>query len=183
MRGVLVALWFAVWPLQTFDDAARAWVQGQRTPANERVMNIVSGKSRALLIVGVVGAAVSGVAGRAFVGELALALVPVNLAVEGLKYGVGRVRPDGDAHRRNSSFPTSHAANAFTVAAVAWRRDRRWGMALWPLAALVGYSRMLLDRHWASDVLGAGLLALGGAWCAARLLSWWSRRKGVPAAS
>ena len=182
MRIALLALWIAVWPVQSFDDAARAWVQGQRTPANERAMNVVSGKSRALLVVGVAVTALSGVAGRAFVGELALALIPVNLAVEGLKYGIGRVRPDGDAHRRNSSFPSSHAANAFTVAAVAWRRARRWGLALFPLAALVGYSRMLLDRHWASDVLGGALLALGGAWCATRALAWWSRRNGVPAA-
>lgn len=182
MRTGLVILLLAVWPLQGMDDLARHWVQSQRTPTNEQVMQVVSSKSRAALVVGAAAAALSGVAGRAFVGELAIALVPVNLAVEGLKYAVGRVRPDGDAHRRNSSFPSSHAANAFTVAAVAGRRSRNWGLVLWPLATLVGYSRMLLDRHWASDVLGGCFIALAGAWFAAQVLAWWAHRKPVPTA-
>lgn len=183
MRPAMILLFLALWPLQAFDDAARAWVLAQRSPANVQAMQFVSGKSRFALIAGAAVAGLSGAAGRAFVGELGLALIPVNLAVEGIKYGVGRVRPDGDTHRRNSSFPSSHAANAFTVAAVAGRRSRRWGLALWPLATLVGYSRMLLDRHWASDILGGAFIALAGAWAAAQALNWWAQRRRDPAAT
>ncbi|MCE9628085.1 MAG: phosphatase PAP2 family protein [Candidatus Eisenbacteria bacterium] len=182
MRTGLVILLIAIWPLQGMDDLVRGWVQQQRSPMNVQAMQVVSSKSRAALVVGAAAAALSGVAGRVFVAELGIALVPVNLAVEGLKYAVGRVRPDGDAHRRNSSFPSSHAANAFTVAAVAGRRSRTWGLVLWPLATLVGYSRMLLDRHWASDVLGGCFIALAGAWFAAQVLAWWEHRKAFPAA-
>lgn len=181
MRMGLVILLIAIWPLQGMDDLVRGWVQQQRTPMNVQAMQVVSKRSRVVLVVGAAAAALSGAAGRVFVAELGIALIPVNLTVEGLKYAVGRVRPDGDAHRRNSSFPSSHAANAFTVAAVAGRRSRTWGLVLWPLAALVGYSRMLLDRHWASDVLGGCFIALAGAWFAAQVLAWWQHRKAVPA--
>jgi undecaprenyl-diphosphatase len=115
------------------------------------------------------------------VGETALALLPVNLAVESLKWVVWRTRPDGDTHRRNSSFPSSHAANAFTVAAVVGRRWRRVAVPIWLGACLVGYSRMLLDRHWATDILGALLLALAGAWLAGIARDAWRRRRAKAA--
>jgi membrane-associated phospholipid phosphatase len=65
---------------------------------------------------------------------------------------------------------------------VAGRRSRAWGLILWPLAILVGYSRMLLDRHWASDLLGGCFIALAGAWFAAQVMSWWAQRKSTSAA-
>lgn len=166
-RASLCALVLLVaWPLQTFDDAARAWVQVQRTPNWRGAMQVVSDKSRGVVFGGAAIALFAGPVARAVVGETAIALLPVNLAVEGLKWTVWRTRPDGDRNRRNSSFPSSHAANAFTVAAVVARRWRRAAVPVWLAAFLVGYSRMLLDRHWASDILGALVLALLGAWFA-----------------
>ena len=70
-----------------------------------------------------------------------------------------------------------------TVAAVVARRWRRVAVPLWLAALLVGYSRMLLDRHWASDILGALALALMGAWFAGRVRAWWSAQRGTPTAS
>src|SRR5262249_37190459 len=97
------------------------------------------------------------------------ALVPVNLAVEVTKYAVNRVRPDGDPRRRNSSFPSGHAANAM---ALAWMLSRRWPRArwaLWGFAALVSFSRIWLDRHFLSDVVVGGLLGVGVAMLVVRV--------------
>lgn len=177
-----LAVLLLAWPLQPLDDAVRTFVQSHRSDSWQRPMEVVSGKSRAVLVVGAAAAVVSGTAGRAFAAEAAVALVPVNLAVEALKWTVNRERPDGDRHRANSSFPSSHAANAFTVAAVLARRYRwRGGIPGWALAALVAYSRMYLDRHWFSDVLGALVLALAAAPLAAWLLERWRTRKAAQA--
>jgi len=109
-----------------------------------------------------------------------VALVPVNLAVEGLKRLTFRARPDGEHKRSNASFPSSHVANAFAVATVIARRWRRGAFVAFAGAAVVGWARLYLNRHWASDVacaaaLGVGLtlLALRGwdAWRASRITS------------
>ena len=173
LRAALLSL-VAAWPGQPIDDAARAWVQAHRAPALEAPMRFASDRARLVLIAGGATALLAGVSGRAFVLECVVAMVPVNVAVEGLKLAVGRVRPDGDRNRANSSFPSSHAANAFTVAAVLTRRWRRAALPAWFAALTVAFSRLYLDRHWLSDVLFALLLAAGGAWLAARLMA---RRK------
>lgn len=174
-RPLAIAL-LMLWPLQGFDDVCRTAVQSWRSPAGDGVMRVVSDRSRVLVFAGAALALVSP-AGRAVLAETLVALAPVNLAVEGLKYGVARVRPDGDRNRRNSSFPSSHAANAFTVAAVVARRWRPSALVLWVGAASVGLSRMWLDRHWASDVLMALALALAGAWFAGRVRERWRARR------
>jgi membrane-associated phospholipid phosphatase len=169
-----------MWPGQSIDDATRAWVQSHRTPAMEGPMRFASGKSRIVLFAGGAVALFAGPGGRAFVLETVVALLPVNLAVESLKWGVGRTRPDGDTHRRNSSFPSSHAANAFTVAAVITRRWRRAAIPAWLAALVVAGSRVYLDRHWLSDVAFSLALGIGGAWLAAWLLVRLKRRRESP---
>ena len=177
-RVAALALLLA-WPLQALDDGVRIWVQGLRQPALEAPMHTVSDKSRALLVVGAVVAAVAGANGRAFLVEAAVALLPVNAVVEALKWGVGRVRPDGDRNRRNSSFPSSHVANACTVAAVIARRWRRGAFPAWLAAAGVAFSRLYLDRHWFSDVVLACLIALAGAWTAALIVEKYAKPKNA----
>ena len=155
------------WPGQPIDDAARAWVQAHRARALESPMRFVSDRARVVLVAGGALALVAGSAGRAFVLEAAIALGPANAAVEAFKWCVNRARPDGDRSRRNSSFPSSHAANAVALAAVVTRRWRRWWPAAWLAAAIVAYSRLFLDRHWLSDVVAGALLALAAAALAA----------------
>ena len=160
-----------VWPGQPIDDAARAWVQAHRAPALEAPMRFASDRARTVLLAGGTVALLAGASGRAFVLESVVALLPVNLVVEGLKWGVNRTRPDGDRSKRaNSSFPSSHAANAFTIAAVIMRRWRRAAIPAWLAATIVAMSRVYLDRHWLSDVVFALLLSLGGAWVAGRFM-------------
>ena len=73
-----------------------------------------------------------------------------------LKVTVRRERPDGS---NNQSFPSGHASNAFTLATVAevhygWKL----GVPAYALAAVVGYSRIVRDKHYLSDtVAGAAL--------------------------
>jgi undecaprenyl-diphosphatase len=99
-----------------------------------------------------------------------VALAGTNLVVEVLKRAVGRTRPDGARKRSNSSFPSSHAANAFALAWVLgarWRRGAPWFLAL---ALTVAFSRMYLNRHFLSDVVAAALIGMICSWAAARWL-------------
>jgi len=109
----------------------------------------------------------------------AAALAGTNLLVEGGKRAVNRTRPDGERKRSNSSFPSSHAANAFTLAWVLSARWRRGWPAFFALAVLVSFSRMYLNRHYLSDVLAGALLGAAVAWAAARWLP--ARPRAAPA--
>lgn len=178
LAHVLLIANLLAWPLQPLDDAVHRWVVAHRHDGTRRAMEVVTSRSRLVLY----GAAIAGLftaPGRVFVAELAVALVPVNLVVEGLKWTVGRTRPDGDTHRRNSSFPSSHAANAFALAAVLTHRFRKWAaIPAWILAAVVAFARVYLDRHWVSDIAGSLLIGLGGAWLAAWVVARWRERRG-----
>lgn len=149
------------WPLQPLDDALHAAVQSSRGPLLEPVARAVSDRSRVALAAGALVALVAGGAARAAALEVVIALVPVNLAVEGLKRATFRARPDGEHKRSNAAFPSSHAANAFAVATVIVRRWRRAGLAALALASVVAWSRVYLNRHWPSDVVAGALLAVG----------------------
>ena len=161
-------------PVVRLDHAVRDAVQQARRPALEAPMRAVSDAGRpATVFAGILLVAfVDDVAGLTTARALVLTLAPVNLAVEGLKRAIGRTRPDGDSRRRNSSFPSSHVANAV---AVAWILSRRWPRArlVWLfLAAVVAFSRMYLDRHYLSDVVAATVLGAGFATLVMRFVPW-----------
>jgi undecaprenyl-diphosphatase len=68
-----------------------------------------------------------------------------------------------------SGLPSNHAVNFFAAAAVVTGvlRSRRWGVALFALAALVALSRVYLSKHYPSQVLVGGLIGTGwGLLCA-----------------
>lgn len=171
-RTWLLALALA-WPTQPLDDAVRAAVQAQRTHALERPMHLVSDLGRPLLLLTGAIALVSGSAGRALLVEAAVVLLPVNAAVETVKWVTWRARPDGTHRHGNAAFPSSHAANAFAVAVLLARRWKRAWPAWFALAALVAYSRMWLDRHWLSDVVAGALAGALLAWGALAALRRW----------
>jgi membrane-associated phospholipid phosphatase len=177
-RALLLVLSLG-WPLQPLDDAARGWVLSLRQPALDVAMRQVSDRSPIVLPAALVLSLAGGTVGRVFFAEAALALIPLNLAVETLKWTVNRTRPDGDRNRRNSSFPSSHAGNAFTLAAVLTRRWRRWAVPAWLAASVVAFSRMYLDRHWLSDVCGSAVLALAATWFATWAARRWRERRGA----
>lgn len=163
---VLLVLALVAMPLQALDDAVRADAQAARQPWMEAPMRFASSGSRPLLVVGAAAALLSGTMGRALVAEGLVALVPVNVLVEVLKWTTWRARPDGTHRHNNAAFPSSHAANAFAVAVVLARRWRRSAWAAFPLAALVAWSRVYLNRHWFTDVIAGAVLGA--------LVAWWT---------
>jgi undecaprenyl-diphosphatase len=107
---------------------------------------------------------------------LAVVLVGMELAQHGVKDLVGRLRPTlvAAAAQLGPSFPSGHSATAAAFYAAAalvvgrWlrRRSARHVViaAAVGIAVAVAASRVLLDLHWLSDVVGG--LALGWAWFA-----------------
>lgn len=177
--GLSVAL---LGPLARIDEEVQRAVQGARTPALEKPMRTASSSRQGAVVFGglLVVAIATGPAGPATARAALAALVPVNIVVEGLKLSVNRARPDGDQRRVNSSFPSSHAANAATLALVLGLRWPRLAPAFWLLVAVVSFSRMYLNRHFLSDVLfgialgvGLGLLTLD--WLQRRGWTWHER--------
>jgi undecaprenyl-diphosphatase len=159
-------------PLQLADDAVQGVVQDLRSPGLDKAMRFATdiGKPPTVLGLLLAVAVFGGPAGVETARLAVLTLAPTNLLVEGLKHGVGRPRPDGDAKRSNSSMPSSHAANAFALAAVLGRRRVWYAIPIWALAALVGFSRVYLNRHYLSDVLVGALIGVVCAWAVARLM-------------
>lgn len=94
--------------------------------------------------------------------------------MEALKKSINRERP-GDKHPdlifpsspvHGDSFPSGHTSLAFSTAAELTIIYKRWYIAvpayLW--AGSVGYSRMYLGKHYASDVLGGAATGIGTAY-------------------
>ena len=93
---------------------------------------------------------------RAATYDLANAAI-VNFAyTELLKVTVQRERPDGS---NKHSFPSGHASDAFTWATVFERHyGWKWGVPAYALAATMGYSRIVRDKHYLSDVVAGATL-------------------------
>lgn len=175
MTRLLVAV-ALLGPVTGLDATVREALQGARTPAGSAFMQAVSNAGKPVTVLGalVVIAVADRAAGPLTAARALLALAPTNAVVEVLKRGVNRVRPDGERKSSNASFPSSHAANGFALAAVLSRRWRRLAIPFHLLALLVALSRLYLDRHWLSDVVvgaGIGLVCAWGVAC-------WTRRWG-----
>jgi undecaprenyl-diphosphatase len=171
LTGVLLVAAF-LGPVGDLDRAVRDAVQAGRRPALEGPMRTLTAIGRPVIVLGGLAAiaVLDRSAGPRTARDALLALAPTNALVEGLKRLTFRPRPDGEHRRSNAAFPSSHAANAFALAAVLARRWRRAGWGLFPFAAAVAASRMYLDRHWLSDVVVGTAIGLASAWLVARLL-------------
>lgn len=94
--------------------------------------------------------------------QYTLTFAASSAGTELLKRTIHVERPDGS---NDQSFPSGHAAGAFSAAAYV-RRRHGWGVA-WPMyvaAAYVGHTRVAAHRHRWSDVAGAALLSEAAAW-------------------
>ena len=175
--------WLAAWDLAAFhavnvdggpllDRAARL--------LSEPAFGIVWGLALAFALVVRLGrGAIPGVASLA-AGTAAADFLGARL----LRPVFGRVRPcyalppgsfRAVLHAANAgSIPSLHAANLFALATAATLADRRLGLAAYPVAAAVAWSRVYGGVHWPGDVVAGALwgsLAAALAWAAAGRLA------------
>lgn len=73
----------------------------------------------------------------------------------------------------SSSFPSGHAASAAAFATAVALESPRLGIAIAPIAAAVGYSRVHVGVHWTSDVVAGAALGTAIALATKR---WWPVR-------
>jgi undecaprenyl-diphosphatase len=170
MRLLLTAL-ALVASLSTLDREIQTAVQELRSPTLDRPMQAISDLGRPLTVVSaLLGIAILDAAAGPATARLALfTLVPTNLVVEIIKRSVNRTRPDGERKPSNASFPSSHAANAFALAAVLARRWKKLAPGFWLLAVAVGWSRMYLNRHFATDVIVGAVIGIASCWALTRV--------------
>jgi undecaprenyl-diphosphatase len=181
MRWLCVSAWLAfLAPVDSVDHWIQRGAQEARRPALEAPMRFLSRACNGTtLCAGLLAVAIfDPVAGIETAKTALLVLVPTNAAVELIKRVTDRTRPDGEHRPSNASFPSSHAANIFALAVVLGRRWRRALPLFLLVAVAVSYSRVYLDRHYASDVLvGAAL----GAAIAIAVARWRARRRALQA--
>ena len=99
--------------------------------------------------------------GRMLTGD-AFSAATMALAVNGIKYSIGRLRPDGTRH---NSFPSGHTATAFMTATLL-HKEYGWkspwfSVGGYTAAAVTGVSRILNNRHWMSDVVAGAAIGIG----------------------
>jgi len=113
--------------------------------------------------------------------RIAASVLVAGAVASAMKLAVGRARPyqtpgDADVYRPfsgNSSFPSGHTTVAFATAAALTRETHaRWvRWVAYPAAALVAWSRLRDNRHWASDVVAGAAVGYGSAVVTERFLS------------
>lgn len=99
--------------------------------------------------------------GRMFVSD-AFSTGAMAVAVNGLKYTVKRIRPDGSRH---NSFPSGHTATAFMTATMLHKeygwRSPWFSIGGYTVAAVTGVSRILNNKHWMTDVASGAAIGIG----------------------
>lgn len=183
LLGVLAYLIRSFPALRHLDKSVAAWGYDHRTPLSSdglrAITDIGTGVPVIVLALVVVGVDVARTRRLWAVPFMVAVLGGAELITLGVKDLVGRARPAfvPEAASLGPSFPSGHsstsaafyAAAALILARYAGSRTRRVaGMAAVMIAVAVAGSRVLLDLHWLSDVVGG--LALGWGWfmlCAA----------------
>jgi membrane-associated phospholipid phosphatase len=117
--------------------------------------------------------------------HLGLSYVLADATESILKFAVGRQRPsyadDMDrfhpfnTHGEWQSFPSAHVTHIAAIAAAVAEEARSPGVTALSSAAvtLTAWQRLYANQHWASDVVGAAIVAVA----ASRLTAHWLRHK------
>jgi membrane-associated phospholipid phosphatase len=179
LLGVLVYLVRSVPALQHVDNSVADWGYEHRTSFSTAGLRAITDLGSIQIVVGLALALAAidfyRTRSRWSLPFLLTVMAGMELLTLGVKDLVGRVRPalDPAAASLGPSFPSGHSATsaAFYAAAALIlgrtlpRRPRQilTGLAV-GIAVAVAASRVLLDLHWLSDVVGG--LALGWGWFA-----------------
>ena len=99
--------------------------------------------------------------------HLGMDLIEATLLADGMtqltKVAVRRERPIRDDGTRASgfAFPSGHAAGTFAAATVLQQHlGWKWAVPTYTIASYVAMSRLVDDRHWASDVTAGAALGI-----------------------
>jgi membrane-associated phospholipid phosphatase len=163
----------AVGATATLDPRVRTWAQDHRSTSSDNFAKSIRplGSWGAFATLGA-----TWLAGRAWSRPglvstaedgLEASIIAAGLVTPVVKEIVGRERPSygaGHASFRpfsgRASFPSGDVTLAFSMASVVathassvWLKGTAWG-----LAGLVGWERIHLDQHWASDVVAGALV-------------------------
>ncbi len=194
MLGLLAAVGEGVLEHEStaFDDTVHMWVVTHQNPVLLKLFLVITWIGAS---VPVIAAAVALAAwlwhsrGRQIAAIVALAAAAAAGIFLPVKQLFHRVRPPGAVtyHITTYSFPSGHATSAtaifVTAAYVLWReRLISRGLAISVGVAgplLVGLSRVYLDVHWATDVLGGWAAGLFVAALSAALYDRLDRRTGL----
>ena len=156
-----------------FDDPIRTWALAHQSALGDRVFlaaSRVGGPSVTIPLCALAGAWLRQRRNLPIAGAVLLAPAASLTFFTLIKLAYRRERPAGGVVRgeRTFSFPSGHSAASAavfgTLAYVLWREEllddeRAVALALIP-AAIIGTSRVYLDVHYATDVLGGW--AVGG---------------------
>ena len=177
--GVLAYLVRRVPALQELDRSVGEWAYDHRARSSTTGLDLVTSLGTAQLVIPLAAALVVFDFARSRSRSGALFLLTVLVGMEvitvGIKDLLARARPTfvPAATHLGPSFPSGHSATAAAFYAAAAlvlgrRLHRRGRPALAAgavaIAVAVAASRVLLDLHWLSDVIGG--LALGWGWFA-----------------
>lgn len=160
----------------TFDGAAQRWFLAHQSAFGERIFYWITtlGGIGGMCVLAFAGALCLWYRGRRRVaaGVLVAPVIAITL-FSFVKQLYARPRPLGLGGRVDSSysFPSGHATSSAavccTLAYVLWREGVLRGRAALLLAVLapllVGISRLYLNVHWTTDVIGG--------WCAGLLIA------------
>jgi undecaprenyl-diphosphatase len=177
--GILAVLVRRVAAIQHVDNFIASWGYDHRDSASTSGLNAITnlGNIRIVVVLAVVLVLIDAIRHRNRWSFLFLLVVLAGMEVSmlGVKDLVHRLRPtlNPAAATLGPSFPSGHSATAAAFYAAAALIIGRWlrrplrhvvfAVAVGIAVAVAG-SRVLLDLHWLSDVIGG--LSLGWAWFA-----------------
>ncbi|HKF81804.1 MAG TPA: phosphatase PAP2 family protein [Solirubrobacterales bacterium] len=182
--------------LSGIDSSVAEWGNRHGSAWSHDALTLVTyfGETVTVVVLAVVVAAVeiARTRNRWVVPFLLAVILGDKLLTEAIKQLVDRARPtiEAVAATLGPSFPSGHTSTAAASwAAFALVAGRWWGRRAWPalagaavgIAVGVALSRVFLDVHWLTDVLGG--LALGWAWFAACAIAFGGRLLSFGAAA